>query len=34
MIELQKYYQSGSKANFDAWLLRATQKVMDAFYDI
>ncbi len=33
-IELQKYYQSGSKAVFDAWLLQATWKVLDEFYDI
>jgi hypothetical protein len=33
-IELQKYYQSGSKAVFDAWLLQATWKVLDEYYDI
>jgi hypothetical protein len=32
-IELQKYYQSGSKAVFDAWLLGATRKVLDEFYE-
>jgi hypothetical protein len=33
-IELQKYYESGSKAMFDAWLLRAARKVFDEYYDI
>lgn len=33
-IELQKYCQSGSKAIFDDWLLRAARKVFDEFYNI